>query len=134
MLDYMLFPTRFAKAYNNTGGVSYPPYNIVKVSDDSLILEVAVAGFNEDEITVLVEDGYLKISGKKSAETNVEYLYKGIGTRSFERSFALSKDAIVESASFEAGILSVLVKEQVPEEKKPRQIPIKKSEKTFLAG
>jgi molecular chaperone IbpA len=130
----MLFPTRFAKAYSNTSGVSYPPYNILKVSDDSLILEVAVAGFNEDEISVLVEDGYLKISGKKSAENGVEYLYKGIGTRSFERSFALSKDAVVESASFEAGILSVLVKEQFPEEKKPRQIPIKKVEKTFLAG
>jgi molecular chaperone IbpA len=126
MLDYLMFPTRFTKSYSNVGN-SYPPYNIVKASDNSLVLEVAVAGFKEEEVSVVVEDGYLRISGKKTDNSGVEYLYKGIGTRSFERSFALSKDAIVQSADYNDGILSILVEEQIPEEKKSRQIPIKRN-------
>jgi molecular chaperone IbpA len=126
MLDLLMFPTRFTKTYTNVGN-AYPPYNIVKIAENSLVLEVAVAGFSENEVSVLVEDGYLRISGKKdetAGRAKEEYLYKGIGTRSFERSFALSKDAVVQSATYKSGILSVLVEEQIPEEKKPRKIQV----------
>ena len=132
LLNAILFPTRYTKNFTNVGP-SYPPYNIVKLSDGHMVLEVAVAGFNEDEVTVVVDDGYLKISGKKvDNEEQPLYLYKGIGTRAFEKTFALSKHAKVEEADYVDGILTIHVKEEIPEEKKPKQIPINRSEKVFL--
>jgi molecular chaperone IbpA len=127
IIDAMLYPTRYAKAFQNVGS-SYPPYNIIRLSDKETILEVAVAGFKEDEVSVTVEDGRLKVSGsKKDGPETAQYLYKGIGTRSFERSFALSKDTKVERAEYADGILSVYVHYEIPEEKKPKQIPIVKA-------
>lgn len=131
IINTLLFPTRYSKSFTNVG-TTYPPYNIIKISDSETVLEVAVAGFKENEIKVVVENGYLKISGKKENNDTANYLYKGIGTRSFEKSFALSKDTKVERAEYADGILSVFVKYEIPEEKKPKQIPITRGERIYL--
>lgn len=127
----LMFPTRFAKTFVNSG-TTYPPYNIIKASETETVLEVAVAGFKEDEISVIVEDAHLKISGKKELNDAVEYLYKGIGTRSFEKTFTLPKDSKVDTAEYADGILKVFVTYQIPEEKKPKLIPIQKTERVLL--
>jgi len=131
IIDSMLFPTRYTSAYTNSGS-SYPPYNIIRLSDTETVLEVAVAGFKEEEINVVVEDEKLKISGKKETTETSNYVYKGIGTRAFEKTFALSKDTKVTKAEYADGILSVFVHYEVPEEKKPKQIPIHRGERMYL--
>jgi molecular chaperone IbpA len=106
--------------------VAYPPYNVLKYSEDSYALELAVAGFNKDEIDVTVKDGSLIISGEKLQVENDDYfLHRGIATRKFTRSFALGEFMEVEEADMDNGILSVTINRVVPEEKKPKQITIK---------
>lgn len=133
-LDSLMFPTRASTTFNNTGA-SYPPYNIVKLSDTETVLEIAVAGFKEDEISVVIEDNTLKISGRKDidSESSSTYLHKGIASRSFEKSFSLPKDVIIESGEYTDGILSIFVRYEIPEEKKPKQIPIYRGGRSFLS-
>lgn len=134
LIDSLLFPSRTATTFNNTGS-SYPPYNILRVNEKETVLELAVAGFSENELSVIVEDDKLKISGKKEATDNLNYIYKGIGTRAFERIFTLSRDSKVEYAEYSDGILSVHVSYEIPEEKKPKNIQINQGSRgyTFLA-
>lgn len=131
IIDSLLFPTRYTTAYANSGP-SYPPYNIIRLSDTETVLEVAIAGFKEAEVNVVVEDEQLKISGKKEATDSSNYIHKGIGARAFERTFALSKDTKVTKAEYADGILSIFVHYEVPEEKKPKQIPVQRGERVYL--
>lgn len=131
IIDSLLFPSRYASTYANSGP-SYPPYNLIRLSDTETVLEVAIAGFKEEEVNVVVEDEKLKISGKKEATDASNYIYKGIGTRAFERTFALSKDTKVTKAEYADGILSVFVHYEVPEEKKPKQIPVQQGKRLYL--
>lgn len=106
--------------------VAYPPYNVLKYDEDSYALELAVAGFDKDEIDVTVKDGSLIISGEKLQVENDDYfLHRGIATRKFTRSFALGEFMEVNEADMNNGILSVTINRVVPEEKKPKQITIK---------
>lgn len=123
----LMFPTRFAKTFANSG-TSYPPYNIVRIDSNLTVLEVAVAGFKESELSVSVDDMTLKISGKKIDESKVDYIYKGIGTRAFERAFTLSSDIKITKAEYKDGILSVFIEYLVPETKTPNVIQISKVE------
>lgn len=127
----LLFPARYAKSFVNSG-TSYPPYNIIRLNEQHAVLEVAVAGFKEAELDVVVEDGVLKITGRKQESDSIDYIYKGIGTRAFERKFTLSQDARIEKAEYADGILSVFVEYIIPEEKKPNTIPINKGERLYL--
>jgi len=131
IVSTLLFPARYAKSFVNTG-TSYPPYNIIRLSEQRAVLEVAVAGFKESELDVSVEDGTLKVSGRKDEDQQLNYIHKGIGTRAFERTFALSQDARVERAEYADGILSVHINYVVPEEKKPNTIPINRGERVYL--
>jgi len=131
IIDSLLFPTRYTTAYANSGP-SYPPYNIIRLSDTETVLEVAIAGFREEEVNVVVEEEKLKISGKKEATDSSNYIYKGIGARAFERTFALSKDTKVTKAEYADGILSIFVHYEVPEEKKPKQIPVQQGKRIYL--
>ena len=106
--------------------VSYPPYNVLQFNEDEYRLDLAVAGFDKDEISVKVEDGSLIISGEQDLDYDEDvYLYRGIATRKFTRSFALGEFMEVDGAKFENGILSVLITRVIPEEKKPKAITIK---------
>ena len=106
--------------------VSYPPYNVLQFSEDEYRLDLAIAGFEKDEISVTVKDGSLIISGEKDGDYEDDtYLYRGIATRKFTRSFALGEFMEVDEAEIENGILSVVITRVIPEEKKPKEITIK---------
>jgi molecular chaperone IbpA len=108
-----------------TNSTSYPPYNVVKVDDDHLVMEFAVAGFKRDEISVTTEKNALTIKSTKDETDEKDYLYKGIAARKFTRSFTLPEYFEVESASVDNGILYIDLIRNIPEEKKPKTIKIK---------
>ena len=125
--------------YNNTGD-NYPPYDIIKDGSE-IRIELAVAGFKENEIEIKYEDCNLIISGSKKPEEKCEceYIHKGIAYRSFERKFTLSETIVVTGAKFIDGILNVYMYNELPEHRKPRTIEIgkslpKKSKKELLNG
>jgi molecular chaperone IbpA len=107
---------------------NYPPYNIIKITDDQYEIEIAVAGFAKEDIRVVVNEGMLLIDGAKEKEVDVEepeYLYRGISSRSFSRSFALADHVEVKSATVVDGVLKVELEREVPESLKPKQIEVK---------
>ena len=108
------------------GHQNYPPYNIVKHSDDHFAIELAVAGFTKKDINIEVENSSLKISViAKSEDDNVEMIHKGISTKDFVKTFALAEFVEVKSAEIIDGILSIELIKNIPEEKKPKTIKIK---------
>ena len=105
----------------------YPPYNIRKVDEYNYIIEIALAGFSEDDIEVEVADGTLTVRSTESKETaQQQYVHRGIAKRAFSKSWTLSDDVIVKGAEFDNGLLNISLEKVVPEEKKPRLIPITK--------
>lgn len=109
---------------NSQQSLNYPPYNIVKNTDDSFYIEVAVSGFSEGEIEVNLDNRVLTIKGQKKEDLVAEYLHKGISTRDFVREFTLAEHVEVINASQKDGILSIQLERIVPEEKKPKAIAI----------
>ncbi len=112
---------------------AYPPYNIERTGETTYRITVAVAGFAERDLSIEVKENNLLIRGtKESAEAAnsdadtkiVEVLYRGIAARAFERRFQLADHVQVTSAKLENGLLSVDLVREIPEAKKPRQIPI----------
>ena len=102
---------------------SYPPYNIEKVGDCEYKLTFAVAGFSEKDISVTQKESTLAIEGENSS-TDKEYLYKGIAERTFKQSFKLSEYMNVKDAKLQDGMLNILLVQDLPKEKQPRQIKI----------
>ena len=102
----------------------FPRHNIVKQSDESYLIELALAGYEHDDLSVEVEEGLLVISGEK-ADDDVEYLHKGISTKKFRRTFRLNENVVVKDAEFVNGLLSIQLEHIVPEEKKPQAIKIR---------
>lgn len=118
---------------------NYPPYNIKKVEENEYLIEIAVAGFSEDEIEIeFVEDKLVVRGNAKESGEEVEWLHRGIATRNFTRSFFLSDQIVVKGASLVNGMLQVALERIIPEHKKPRKITIGndpiliKNEKKFL--
>ena len=108
----------------NASKPTYPPYNIVQVDDgETYLIEIAAAGFSKEDIDVTFRENQLVVSGSKETDT-AEYLHKGIASRDFEQSFALSDDVKIVSASMENGVLTVRLEREIPEHKKPRTIEI----------
>tara|TARA_B100001564_G_scaffold115604_1_gene96132 strand:+ start:689 stop:1108 length:420 start_codon:yes stop_codon:yes gene_type:complete len=103
---------------------NYPPYNIVKNADDDFSVQLAVAGFDKTEISVTKEKNQLIIEGKKEVDEELEYVHKGLASRSFKRSFTLADDIKIDSAWCDNGILSVQLIREIPEEDKPQEIKI----------
>lgn len=123
------FDNMFDSLMRNTAqsNGNYPPYNVVQYSDDKFSIELAVAGFEEYELEINLENNVLTILGEKSEEEsddNVSYLHHGISSRSFKRSFTLAEHIEVVDARIKNGILSVDLERQIPEEKKPKKIAI----------
>jgi molecular chaperone IbpA len=119
------FDRYFTAPHHQNG--NYPPHNIVKYADDSYGIEVAVAGFSKDEITVEVDQDQLTIRGVKDRPTDstVEYLHRGLAARDFEQTFTLAEYMEVRGAKVENGMLQIDIQRIVPEALKPRQIEIK---------
>lgn len=114
------------------GQTNYPPYNIVKTDEDHYELQLAVAGFTEDDLELEVKDGILTVEGKKEGDEDRNYIHKGISARSFRRTFTLSDTIVVNGADLIDGILTVELENVIPEEKKPKQIPISRGERVLL--
>ena len=106
----------------------YPPYNIARMGGNAYRISMAVAGFSEDDIQVSVENNELRVSGsleQRSEEKSEEYLYQGIASRSFERRFRLNDHVRVSDAYLQHGMLHVDLVREIPEEMKPRRIPVR---------
>jgi molecular chaperone IbpA len=104
---------------------SYPPYNIERTGDDTYRLTMAVAGFGQDDIELVVKDNTLFITGKVANDApKADILYRGIAGRAFERRFVLADHIVVDGADLKHGLLSVGLKRVVPEALKPRRIAI----------
>ena len=119
------FDRYFTAPHHQNG--NYPPHNIVKYSDDSYGIEVAVAGFSKEEVTVEVDQDQLTIRGVKAQlnESQVEYLHRGLAARNFEQTFTLAEYMEVRGARVENGMLQIDIQRLVPEAPKPRRIEIK---------
>jgi len=108
-------------AHNHVyNGKSYPPYNIVKLSDEDYAIELAVAGFQKDSFSVELLNGNLYIHGAKSTKDSGEYLHKGISSKSFSLKYKLASDVEIKQAKYEDGILRISLKKLVPEHQKPK--------------
>ena len=116
------------------GQGNYPPYNIVKTEENFYELQLAVAGFTEDDLDVELKDGVLTVEGKKDGDDEKNYIHKGISARAFRRTFTLSDTIIVNGADLTDGILTVELENVIPEEKKPRKITIGRGEPELLNG
>ncbi|OJX11404.1 MAG: heat-shock protein [Caedibacter sp. 37-49] len=112
------------------GAPSYPPYNIEKMDDQTYRLTMAVAGFSEDNLSITVQDNVLVITGKARADDeSVQYLYRGIAGRAFERHFQLADFIKVGDANLENGLLKITLQREIPEAMKPRTIEIRPAQK-----
>src|SRR5207342_3401935 len=105
----------------------YPPYNIERTGDNAYRISVAVAGFGENELSIEAKENTLTIKGDKQTKNDSngsEVLYQGIAARAFERVFQLADYVQVKGAALENGLLHVDLVREIPEAKRPRQIPI----------
>ena len=101
----------------------YPPHNILKTGDQDYLIELAVAGFSREELSIEVKDRTLTIMGEHESKGR-EYIHRGISTKKFKRTFRLSEHVKVNGADLVDGVLSVILKYEVPEELRPRKINI----------
>ena len=102
---------------------SYPPYNIVRKGEDEFAIEIALAGYSEDNLQVTVQEDTLTVECE-GVPTEENYVHRGIAKRSFVRKWTLSPTIIVSGASFTNGLLSIDLVNEIPEAKKPRTINI----------
>jgi len=110
----------------------YPPYNILKINENKYQIEFAIAGFNKEEIFISVKENQLTISGNKKEESNENFLYKGISSRSFKKIFQLHESVEINEASLDNGILKIYITKLVPIEKQEKKIEIKSSNESKL--
>lgn len=103
----------------------YPPFDILKGSEDTYRVTLAVAGFRPEDIEVVAQQNLLSVTGKcADDERSGDYLHRGIATRSFERRFQLADFVEVGDAAFDNGLLNIELKRVIPEVMKPRRIEI----------
>ena len=114
---------------------NYPPYNIRKIDDTHYTIEMAVAGFGQSDIDIEIDGGKLVVKGNvNSTEDDAnDYLFKGIASRAFTRSFALNDQVEVKDAELFNGMLKIALERLIPEEKKPTKVTVKsKGDKSLL--
>jgi len=119
------FDRIWSDAENRTQTNNYPPFNLVKHSDSNFEIELAVAGFSKQEITVEIDQDQLIIRGQKVTDDSKEYLHRGLAARDFEKSWTLADHMEVDEVELTNGILSVKITRMIPEALKPRLIAIK---------
>ena len=109
--------TRFDNAFE-TSKVNYPPYNLIKESDTRFRLELAVAGFNKEDVEVTTEYNKLTVEAKQEDSATDEYLHRGLAARAFNRSWTLSDDVEIDEVTFTNGLLTVRLNKIVPDHQK----------------
>jgi len=106
---------------------SYPPYNVVRIDEDTYKIELAVAGFSETDLDIESHENVLTVTGNRNKADNddsPEYLHRGIAERGFERRFQLADHVFVDDAELTNGLLVISLKRELPDALKPRQIAI----------
>ena len=103
----------------------WPPYNIETTGENAYRIEIAVAGFKPDELTLEVKENLLTVTGRKTANDDTKkYLHRGLAERNFERRFQLADYVLVTDANLADGLLSISLKRELPEALKPRTVQI----------
>ena len=116
---------RLNAVHNLATRQAYPPYDILKLDEDTYKLSLAVAGFSKSDIDVSVDNGTLIIKGEIAEVTDAEVVHKGIAARKFTREFALGEYIEVIGAKVENGMLTIDLERVIPDEEKPKTIKIK---------
>ena len=120
-----------AAAQDSASG--YPPYNIERTDENAYRVEIAVAGFKPEELNIEVKENLLTVQGRKAAnDESRRFLHRGLAERNFERRFQLADHVIVEDANLADGLLTISLKRELPEQLKPRSIPINTGPATTL--
>ena len=114
---------------HKTNSQTYPPYDLLKLDEDTYRISLAVAGFSREDINISVDNGTLIIKGEIVEVTDAEVVHKGIAGRKFVRSFALGEYMEVTGAEMKDGMLHINVDRIIPEDKKPKTIEIKLAKK-----
>jgi molecular chaperone IbpA len=105
---------------------NYPPYNIKKIDDNHYVIEIAVAGFSKSEIEIEFADDKLIVKGNAKDDSDAtDWLYKGIATRNFTRTFALDDKIEIKGAALINGMLKIALEKIIPDHKKPKKIEVK---------
>ena len=104
---------------------NFPPYNVIKSSEDSYLIELAVAGFNKDELNIEYKDSILTVTGDNTTRQDLDFVHKGISERSFRRSWTLGDHVKVKTATVVNGLLVISLEREIPESEKPQTIKIK---------
>jgi molecular chaperone IbpA len=116
-------------ANSKSQSVNYPPYNIRKVSDEKYTIELAVAGFDEEDIDVEVEGESLTISGNRPEDASEGLVHQGLAARSFIRKFVLSDDMEIKGAALSNGMLYIGMKRLIPEHRRSKKISLTSKKK-----
>ena len=116
-------------ANSKSQSVNYPPYNIRKVSDEKYTIEIAVAGFDEEDIDVEVEGESLTISGNRPEDASEGLVHQGLAARSFIRKFVLSDDMEIKGAALSNGMLYIGIERLIPEHRRPKKISLTSKKK-----
>ena len=105
---------------------NYPPYNIIRTAETKYDIEIAVAGFSEDELDIETQNGELIVKGESKSEADRvgNYIHQGIASRNFVRTFALADNVEIRGASVKNGILTIKLEVIVPEHEKPKKVAI----------
>ena len=109
---------------SNTDVKGFPHYNIKKINEGEWEIDFALAGFSKDNIDINVKENKMTVKGEIESD-NEEYLYKGISTKKFFKTFSLAEYTEPTEATMENGVLKIKLKQELPEEKKPKTIKIK---------
>ena len=107
---------------------NYPPYNIIKYDDTRYAIEIAIAGFSKDEVSIKVDKNQLTVSGEHAIITvneEIEYLHRGLASRNFEHTFTLTEYLTVDEAEVKDGLLKITFLRIIPEWRKQHTITIK---------
>jgi len=124
-----LFDELENRFFTNTvqNGSSYPPYNIIKVDESKYAIELALAGFDREDVDIEIDQGDLVISGNTEDKNDIDartYMHRGIAGRAFKRVFKLADHVEVRGAEMKNGILTVSLEKEIPEALKPRKIEV----------
>jgi len=117
---------QFSNSYT-ASSTGYPPYNIEQIDDGKWVISIAIAGFGEEDIKISQKERNLTVKGKiesKTDDDNDNFVHRGIANRSFDRTFRLGPHVLVRNATLKNGMLAIDLEQELPEEEKPKEIPI----------
>jgi len=107
---------RLVERTAKSDSAGYPPYNIEQTSETGYRITLAVAGFSEKDLSIVLEDNQLVVRGRQIDEPEGRvFLHRGIAARQFQRSFVLADGVEVSGATMENGLLHVDLARAKPE-------------------